>query len=63
MYKSAYSEAVFTAPFISAATTSTSNQAWVNAGWDAIKNVKSSYFSDSYNLLNLLFISGNWWKP
>jgi endo-1,4-beta-D-glucanase Y len=58
-----YSEAVFTAPFISAATTSTSNQAWVNAGWDAIKNAKSSYFSDSYNLLNLLFISGNWWKP
>ncbi len=58
-----YSEAVFTAPLISAATTSTSHQAWVNAGWDWMKNAKSSYFSDSFNLLNLLYISGNWWKP
>lgn len=58
-----YSSAVFTSPFISGATASSGNQAWVNAGWDYMKNAKSSYFSDSYNMLNLLYISGNWWKP
>lgn len=58
-----YSEAVFTAPLIASGTANKNNQAWVNAGWDTIKNSKSSYFSDSFNLLNLLFISGNWWKP
>ncbi len=58
-----YATAVFVAPFISAGTANSSNQAWVNAGWDWMKNKKEDYFSDSYNLLNLLFLSGNWWKP
>ncbi|GGG54014.1 hypothetical protein GCM10010918_03530 [Paenibacillus radicis (ex Gao et al. 2016)] len=58
-----YATAVFVSPFISAATTNTAHQAWVNSGWDWMKNKKESYFSDSYNLLNMLFISGNWWKP
>lgn len=58
-----YATAVFIAPFISAGTANSSNQAWVNAGWDWMKNKKEDYFSDSYNLLNLLFLSGNWWKP
>lgn len=58
-----YATAVFVAPFISAATTTSTHQAWVNAGWDWMKNKKESYFSDSFNMLNLLFISGNWWKP
>lgn len=58
-----YSSAVFTAPMISAATTSTAHQAWVNAGWDWMKSAKSSYFSDTYNLMNMLYVSGNWWKP
>jgi endo-1,4-beta-D-glucanase Y len=58
-----YATAVFVSPFISAATTNTAHQAWVNAGWDWMKNKKESYFSDSFNMLNLLFISGNWWRP
>ncbi len=58
-----YATAVFVSPFISAATTSSTHQTWVNAGWDWMKNKKESYFSDSFNLLNMLFISGNWWIP
>jgi len=58
-----YATAVFVSPFISAATADSSNQAWVNTGWDWMKNKKEDYFSDSYNLLNMLYISGNWWKP
>lgn len=58
-----YATAVFVSPFISAATTNSAHQAWVNSGWDWMKNKKESYFSDSYNMLNMLFISGNWWKP
>lgn len=58
-----YATAVFVAPFISAGTVNSNHQAWVNAGWDWMKNKKEDYFSDTYNLLNLLFLSGNWWKP
>ncbi len=58
-----YASAVFVSPFIAAATTNTSHQAWVNAGWDWMKNKKESYYSDTFNLLTMLFITGNWWKP
>ncbi|MNW45293.1 Endoglucanase precursor [compost metagenome] len=58
-----YATAVFVSPFISAGTANPANQAWVNAGWDWMKNKKEDYFSDSYNLLNMLFLTGNWWKP
>lgn len=61
--RGSYATAVFVSPFISAATTNSAHQAWVNAGWDWMKNKKESYFSDSFNLLNMLFISGNWWIP
>ena len=46
-----------------ASITSSNNQQWVNSGWDWMKNKRESYFSDSYNLLTMLFITGNWWKP
>lgn len=58
-----YATAVFAAPLISAGTASSANQAWVNAGWDWMIHQKEDYFSDTYNLLNMLFLSGNWWKP
>ncbi|TXR59134.1 chitosanase [Bacillus sp. AY18-3] len=58
-----YPTAVFVSPFIAASTTKSDNQKWVNSGWDWMKNKKESYFSDSYNLLTMLFITGNWWKP
>lgn len=58
-----YPTAVFVSPFIAAGTTNSNNQGWVNSGWDWMKNKKESYFSDSYNLLTMLFLTGNWWKP
>lgn len=58
-----YATAVFVSPFIAASITNTINQNWINSGWDWMKNKKESYYSDSYNLLTMLFISGNWWKP
>ncbi|WJX07842.1 glycosyl hydrolase family 8 [Bacillus cereus] len=58
-----YPTVVFVSPFIAASITSSNNQKWVNSGWDWMKNKRESYFSDSYNLLTMLFITGNWWKP
>ncbi|MEY2301044.1 glycosyl hydrolase family 8 [Bacillus tropicus] len=58
-----YPTAVFVSPFIAASITNSNNQKWVNSGWDWMKNKRESYFSDSYNLLTMLFITGNWWKP
>ncbi len=61
--KASYATAVFVSPFIAASTTNSSHQAWINAGWDWMKNKKEGYYSDSFNLLSMLFISGNWWIP
>ncbi|ATI52958.1 MULTISPECIES: glycosyl hydrolase family 8 [Bacillus cereus group] len=58
-----YPTAVFVSPFIAASITNSNNQKWVNSGWDWMKNKRESYFSDSYNLLTMLFVTGNWWKP
>ncbi|MDA1644756.1 MULTISPECIES: glycosyl hydrolase family 8 [unclassified Bacillus cereus group] len=58
-----YPTAVFVSPFIAASITNSNNQKWVNSGWDWMKNKREGYFSDSYNLLTMLFITGNWWKP
>lgn len=54
---------VFTSSFVAAAVISTANQDFVNRGWDYIKGSNDGYFSDTYALLCMLFISGNWWKP
>jgi endo-1,4-beta-D-glucanase Y len=56
-------EAVFIAPFLAASVVNPANQAFLNSGWNFLKNKKSGYYSDTYNLLCQLFISGNWWKP
>ncbi|WP_212003560.1 glycosyl hydrolase family 8 [Chitinophaga sp. HK235] len=56
-------EAVFIGPFVAASVGSSSNQAWLNSGWNYLKTAKSGYYSDSYSLLCQLFISGNWWIP
>lgn len=56
-------ETVFMAPFVAASVVNSANQAFLNSGWTAIKAKKVDYFSDSYNMLCLLFISGNWWIP
>ncbi|GAC1703778.1 MAG: glycosyl hydrolase family 8 [Flavisolibacter sp.] len=54
---------VFTAPFIAAAIINNKHQEFLNNGWSIIKDKRDSYFSDTYNLLCMLFISGNWWNP
>lgn len=58
-----YESSVFIAPFVAAATCDKSSQEFLNEGWSAIKDMKDGYFEDSYNLLCLLYISGNWWVP
>lgn len=59
---SGYQSAVFIAPTVAAATCDASHQNYLNTGWNAIVNMKAGYFEDSYNLLCMLYISGNWWK-
>lgn len=58
-----YATAVFVSPLIAAGTANGAHQTWVNAGWDWMKNKKEDYFSDTYNLLCMLYLSGNWWIP
>lgn len=58
-----YQSAVFIAPFVAASVVSSSHQDFLNSGWNTIRNMQAGYFEDTYNLLCMLFISGNWWKP
>jgi endo-1,4-beta-D-glucanase Y len=58
-----YQDAVFIAPFVAAAICDAQHQAYLNTGWNLIRNMKSNYFSDTFNLLAMLFITGNWWIP
>jgi len=54
----------FSAPFITAATINSKYQDFLNSGWDLIKaNKGGAYFGNTINLLNMLLISGNWWRP
>ena len=56
-------EAVFISPFVAASIIDPANQAFLNSGWNLIKDLKNEYYNDSYNMLCMLLISGNWWKP
>lgn len=58
-----YFTGAFAAPFIAGMTVDSANQAFVNAGWDAIRNNKETYYEDNVTLLCMLLISGNWWNP
>jgi len=58
-----YDDAVFIAPIVAACAVDGNHQAYMDAGWDRIINMKVNYFSDTYNLLCMLFMSGNWWAP
>ncbi len=58
-----YQDAVFISPFIAASVCDVSHQAFLNSGWSLIVTLKENYFSDTYNLMNMLFITGNWWIP
>src|SRR5215813_14810655 len=58
-----YSDPAFTSPLIAACMVDSSHQAFMNSGWEVIKNWKDGYYGDTINLLCMLLISGNWWAP
>jgi len=58
-----YETAVFIAPIVAAATCDAAHQQFLNSGWSTIKNMREGYFEDTYNMLCMLYISGNFWKP
>ncbi len=60
---SRYGPSAFVAPLVTAAITNNSNQSFLNAGWNYIKNKQTDYYGTSINLLSMLVISGNWWIP
>ena len=60
-----YNSTAFTSPFLVAcmADKSATSQSFLNKGWNEIKIEKEEYYEDSINLLCMLLLSGNWWKP
>ncbi len=60
-----FSSAAFMAPFLCAcsAVSTAASQALIDKGWSILKVEKEEYYEDSINLLCLLLLSGNWWKP
>lgn len=55
-----YSAAAFTAPLVAAATVDSKYQSFVNKGWDTLVKAKADYYSDSINLLTLLYLADLW---
>jgi hypothetical protein len=53
----------FAAPFGVAAMLDPSQQAWLNAIYDAVRSEQEGYYEDSVTLLCLLLMSGNFWDP
>ncbi len=53
----------FISPFIVAASISPEYQDYVNQGWELIHDWTSNYYNDCINLMCLLQLSGNWFKP
>ncbi|MBO0861736.1 MAG: chitosanase [Chloracidobacterium sp.] len=58
-----YRSLAFTSPFTAACIVDKSHQAYLNAGWNTIKNWREDYYGDTLNLLCMLLISGDWWAP
>lgn len=58
-----YESTVFIAPLVAASVTNNANAQWLTDGWNKIKTMRQGYFEDTYNMLCMLFISGNWWIP
>ncbi len=55
----------FTAPLLCAcmADKSSTAQDFLDEGWKAITYSTEDYYEDSINLLCMLLMTGNWWKP
>ena len=58
-----YQSACFISPMVAASVIDANNQKWLNDGWAYMKGSKDSYYEDTYNMLCMLFVSGNWWVP
>lgn len=60
-----YNSTAFTSPFLVACIVdkSAASQDFLNKGWNEVKVDKEEYYEDSINLLCMLLLSGNWWKP
>ena len=58
-----YFTSFFAAPLGVAATTMASQQAWLNALYDAVRQRQENYYEDSVALLCLLVMTGNFWDP
>jgi endo-1,4-beta-D-glucanase Y len=55
----------FIAPFAVAATIDTKNQQWLNHVWDYLVGFKLKdydYYDNSIKMLNMIILSGNYWK-
>ncbi len=58
-----YFSTAFVAPLGVAAMNVPSQQAWLNAIYDAINQTHQDYYEDSLTLLSLLVMTGNFWDP
>lgn len=54
----------FTAPFMAACIVNKDHQDFLNKGWNVMRGDKIGLeYENSLNLMCMLLISGNWWKP
>lgn len=65
--KGRYFEALsFIAPFTVSAMVDKSNQSWLNKLWDYLTGFKLKdydYYDNSIKMLDMIIVSGNYWKP
>jgi endo-1,4-beta-D-glucanase Y len=61
--RSDYFTTFFAAPLGVAAMTVPSQQAWLNAIYDAVRQRQESYYEDSITLLCMLVMTANFWDP
>ena len=60
---SGYFTTAFAAPLGVAAMVTPSQQAWLNALYDAVRLSDENYYEDTLTLLSMLLMSGNFWGP
>ena len=61
-----YEALSFITPFAVAAMVDKKNQHWLNSLWDYIVQFKLEafdYYDNSIKMINLILLSGNYWKP
>jgi hypothetical protein len=61
--RSDYFTTFFAAPLGVAAMTVSSQQAWLNAIYDAVRQREEDYYEDSVTLICLLVMTANFWDP